>query len=390
MFGIDAWVLRRRVGIDPQLKNLRDSVWLILSSAVVTTILAFISISALVNYKEIPASEFTHSFVHWWIGEMIGILVLTPFLLIHVMPMVKRFLDGEWVISRERVRFHQPSLQVIGQIISIPLVLYLVFDVPALADFHPFYLIAGPLIWIALTHGFSKVSLANVVMGFGIILSIWLYDFDTTDLGEFQFLMFGIFITSLMAGAIVSNQKRTEEELRQREIYHRALIENAPDAITLVGSDGLLKYISPSTHRILGYNPEEQIGTNPSDLTHPDDLPGLLTLLSDLSQKPGAVVITQYRFQHRDGSWRWLESTITNQLSDPNIRGFVFNYRDITERKQADEALQKSEKRFRALVEHSMEEISLVDPDGTLTYESPKLAPTAWLSSQLVCWQQFI
>ncbi len=68
-----------------------------------------------------------------------------------------------------------------------------------------------------------------------------------------------------------------------------------------------------------------------------------------------------------------MESTITNLLAEPSVQAFVFNFRDITERKQAEETLQKSEKRFRALVEHSMEEISLVDSDGTLTYESPNM-----------------
>ena len=249
--------------------------------------------------------------------------------------------------------------------------LYLVFGIPALRGFQPFYLMAGPLIWIALKNGFSRVSLAIVAMNFGTILAIWLFKFDTSRLGELQFLMFGIYASTLLTGAIVTKQKRTEEELRQREIRNRALIENAPDAITLLGADGLLKYLSPSTQRILGYAPEEQIGSNPAEFTHPDDLPALLKLLDDLGQKPGKVVTTQYRFRHKDGSWRWLESTITNLLAEPSVQAIVFNFRDITERKQADETLQKSEKRFRALVEHSLEEISLVDSDGILTYESP-------------------
>jgi PAS domain S-box-containing protein/putative nucleotidyltransferase with HDIG domain len=208
-------------------------------------------------------------------------------------------------------------------------------------------------------------------MNFGTILAIWLFKFDTSRLGELQFLMFGIYASTLLTGAILTKQKRSEEELRQREIRNRALIENAPDAITLLGADGFLKYISPATQRILGYAPEEQVGSNPAEFTHPDDLPTLLKLLDDLSQTPGKVVTTQYRFRHEDGSWRWLESTITNLLAEPSVQAIVFNFRDITERKQADETLQKSEKRFRALVEHSLEEISLVNSQGTLIYESP-------------------
>ena len=371
IYGSNVLFLRRRVSIDPQLKNLRDILWLMLTSAIVSTVLAVISVSTLINFGEVPASQYFNAFVHWWIGEMIGVLAFTPFLLIHVMPWLKRFIDGEWGSLRKRNSLHRPSLHTLAQVISIPAVLYIVFGIPELRGFHPFYLIAGPLIWIALTNGFSRVTLATAVMNFGSILAIWLFKFDTTTLAEFQFLMFGIYISALLTGAIVTKQKRTEDDLQKSEIRNKALIENAPDAITLLGADGLLKYLSPSTQQILGYAPEEQVGSNPAELTHPDDLPALLKLLSDLSQTPEVVVTTQYRFRHKNGSWRWLESTITNLLTDPSVQAIVFNFRDITERKQADETLQKSEKRFRALVENSLEEISLVDSDGTLTYESP-------------------
>jgi PAS domain S-box-containing protein/putative nucleotidyltransferase with HDIG domain len=371
VYGIDAWLLRHRAHIDPQLKNLHDTLWLILSSAIVSTLLAVIAVSAFVKYGIVPSSQYFNAFVQWWIGEMVGVLVFTPFLLVHAMPWLKRFIDGGWANSKKQNIFLRPSLLTLGQVISIPVILYLVFGIPALRGFQPLYLIAGPLIWIALENGFSRVSLAIVAMNIGTILAIWLYKFDTSRLGELQFLMFGIYASTLLTGAIVTKQKRTEEELRQRDVRNRALIENAPDAITLLGADGLLKYLSPSTRRILGYAPEEKVGSNPAEFTHPDDLPTLLKLLDDLSQKPGKVITTQYRIRHNDGSWRWLESTITNLLVEPSVQAIVFNFRDITERKQTEETLQKSEKRFRALVEHSLEEISLVDPDGTLTYESP-------------------
>ena len=94
-------------------------------------------------------------------------------------------------------------------------------------------------------------------------------------------------------------------------------------------------------------------------------------ILSELIEKQGEVVTAQYRSRHKDGSWRWLESSITNLLAEPSVQAIVVNLRDITDRKLSDEILQKNEKHFRALVENSMEEISLVDPEGNLIYESP-------------------
>ena len=276
IYGTNALLLRRLVRIDTRLKNLRDLLWLILTCAISTTVLAVISVSGLSDNGLIPASQYYNAIAQWWIGEMIGILVFTPFLLLYVMPWVKRFIDKDWGNSRPQFILRRPSLQSFGQIISIPAALYLVFGLLALRGPQPFYLIAVPLIWITLSRGFSKVSLAIVAINIGSIFAIWLFKLDPSRLGEFQFLMFGINISTLITGSIVTKQKRTEEELRQSEVHNRALIENAPDAIILLGKDGVLKYLSPSSHRIFGYLPEEQVGTDVAAYIHPDDLPVIL------------------------------------------------------------------------------------------------------------------
>ncbi len=142
-----------------------------------------------------------------------------------------------------------------------------------------------------------------------------------------------------------------EAALKDSEVRFRKLIENAPDGFSLLDSNGRLKYASPSTQRILGYTPEEILGTEPAHATHPDDLPDLLVQLADLIQNPGKTITTRYRFRHKDNSWRWLESTITNQLNDPSVQAIVFNYRDFTERQQAEAELRGTEKKYRTLIE---------------------------------------
>ena len=65
---------------------------------------------------------------------------------------------------------------------------------------------------------------------------------------------------------------------------------------------------------------------------------------------------------HKDGSWRWVESTFTNLLAEPGVEAIVINFRDITERKQAQDAQQQSELQFRALFELSPDAVMLIDP----------------------------
>ena len=135
LYEIETVLLRRRVRIDPQLKSFRDMLWLLFTSTIVSTLLAVIAVSALINYGELPATQYFNAFVNGGIGEMIGVVVFTPFLLIYVMPWVKQFIAGEWGYFKEPKVYHWPSLQSIGQVISIPVILYLAFGITGLAKF---------------------------------------------------------------------------------------------------------------------------------------------------------------------------------------------------------------------------------------------------------------
>jgi PAS domain S-box-containing protein/putative nucleotidyltransferase with HDIG domain len=169
----------------------------------------------------------------------------------------------------------------------------------------------------------------------------------------------------------VTERKRAEQALVANEKRFRALIENSSEGITLLNLNGTLAYASDSVQRILGYPSDQVIGQDPKDIVHPDDQPIILGVLGQLLQMPGSIATTEYRMRHADGSWRWIESTINNMLAEPAIEAIVFNYRDITERKQAELALQHSEKRFRALIEHNADAIVLMNHEGTVFYASP-------------------
>jgi PAS domain S-box-containing protein len=171
-------------------------------------------------------------------------------------------------------------------------------------------------------------------------------------------------------------RKRAQEALQQREARFRALIEHAHDIITILAEDGIIRYESPAIERVLGFSPAELVGKNGFDFVHPDDRPAVRQTFLQLVGRPGATVPTLFRFRHADGSWRWLEAVGFNLLADPAVAGVVVNSRDVTERRQSDEALRRSEERFRKLIEHSSDVITLTEPDGRLSYASPS---TTWV-----------
>ncbi len=131
--------------------------------------------------------------------------------------------------------------------------------------------------------------------------------------------------------------REAEQDLRDRERWFRSLIENGSDLITVVEADGTIRYESPSIRRILGYEPDELVGAPRFSMVHPDDVPILTAALGRYLIDGGSGKPLEYRFRHRDGSWRTLEATSTNLLDDPAVGGIVVNSRDVTERKR-DEA----------------------------------------------------
>jgi PAS domain S-box-containing protein len=144
----------------------------------------------------------------------------------------------------------------------------------------------------------------------------------------------------------ITEQKRAENALIESEARFKAVIENISDMIGIVDKAGKTIYDSPSVERILGYKPEDLNEQKRFDIIHPDDFADFLNIFSYEVSNPGFYVNTRYRVRHKDGSWRNIEGTAINLIDNPAVKGWLICSRDITERKQAEEALKQSENKF--------------------------------------------
>jgi PAS domain S-box-containing protein len=145
----------------------------------------------------------------------------------------------------------------------------------------------------------------------------------------------------------ITDQKRGEEALRASEKRFRTLIENSSDAIVLLDADGMIIDHAPRTGRVMGYANESLIGRDVLEMIHPEDRALVRRVLNELLTGEAQGITLQFRALHRTGRLRWGEAVAANHLGDPEVRAIVVNYRDITERKQAEAALRESEERLR-------------------------------------------
>jgi diguanylate cyclase (GGDEF)-like protein/PAS domain S-box-containing protein len=171
----------------------------------------------------------------------------------------------------------------------------------------------------------------------------------------------------------ITDRKLAEQALQASEERFRALVQHSSDVVLLMSKDLIVTYASPSLSVLSGRPESEIVGANSMTLVHPDDQEAVAYAYLPVFERQGATALARFRTQSADGDWRWVEATCVNLLDTPSVNAIVSNVRDVTEEKKAADALQRSEERFRALVQNSSDAIIVVDDTFTITYASPAI-----------------
>ncbi|RYZ85862.1 MAG: PAS domain S-box protein, partial [Proteobacteria bacterium] len=158
----------------------------------------------------------------------------------------------------------------------------------------------------------------------------------------------------------------------------QAAVENSYDVIEMVRDDGTILYVNPSVTRVLGYQPQDLIGTNALDLVHDDDRPQISQELRDLLQSQ-TTEISAYRCRDINNGWHWIKST--GSVLDAQSRTLVLSSRDITPQKAGEllsasnvvedptkhQEAQRAQFYFRSIVQSSDDAIIGVTVEGIVT-----------------------
>ncbi|MBL8165952.1 MAG: PAS domain S-box protein [Anaerolineae bacterium] len=166
----------------------------------------------------------------------------------------------------------------------------------------------------------------------------------------------------------VTKRKQAEDLLRESEARYRLLAENVKDVIVKLSPDGTRTFVTPSITGLIGYEPQELIGQSPLEFIHPDDL--MLTrqtVQTALLTRQDHFSVT-HRARHKNGTDVWVESSLT-VVRDPvsaELVELIGVLRDISERKQAQEAIAEERNLLRTLIDALPDHIYVKDTQGRI------------------------
>ena len=149
------------------------------------------------------------------------------------------------------------------------------------------------------------------------------------------------------------------------------LLEHMRAMLVETDARGIVHSVSPSVETVLGYQPDEFVGTRSGELVHPDDLPKLSAVVHQLIEgvDPPRPAL---RLRHKSGHWVWIEriASVLFETAEGETRTLSIS-RDVTELKTAADALRENEERYRIIATMAPDAILETDPDGKLLFSSP-------------------
>jgi len=203
VYTAQATLLRGPLHFQPDFATLRDATRFVGSTAVATAVLALAFVGLFHAARALPAGGYWWAATHFWIGDLIGILVTAPLLLV--------------ASRRPRIRSRAWLLELSAQLGAILAALWIVFESGWADELKLFYVLFLPLIWIAMRHGVEGTVIATAIIQVGLIAAMRAGGYAAGDVLEFQVLLVAVALTGLFLGMTVSERWAIAKRLRERE-----------------------------------------------------------------------------------------------------------------------------------------------------------------------------
>ena len=299
----------------------------------------------------------------WYAADLLGIVIMTPFVLAMNARVAARLLTGS---SRAR------------DAAALLLLIATTFGVFSQNQYPLLFLVLPPLLLVVFRLGLAGAALGLIAMC-AIAIGCTIENHGPLSLVQSAsipervlLLQFYVAVASLMAypvGVVLTERRRLQRTLAESERRYRTLSEHSSDIIVRVSIDGTREYISPSVTELLGWSPDELLGSARPHFIHPDDRDRFNEEFESFRHGTRTSTLV-FRYLHKNGHHVWMESASrVVDGSGPNGQDEIVRVvRDISRRKEIEEALAKSERDLRAVTDNLPVLISFVDADGVVQF----------------------
>jgi PAS domain S-box-containing protein len=168
----------------------------------------------------------------------------------------------------------------------------------------------------------------------------------------------------------ITERKTLENALRESEEKYRQLVENSPNMIYFIDPKGFIRYANSQAAKALRARPDNIMGKHLSEIYRPELARQQMDTIRHVidSRTP----VHREEFVQMPSGDQWMDVRLTPFIdSSGDVIGVLALTHDISDRKQAEEALRESEEKYRQLVENTHDIIYLISPEGILTFVSP-------------------
>lgn len=166
----------------------------------------------------------------------------------------------------------------------------------------------------------------------------------------------------------ITERRNIEQAIKESEKKHASMISNISDVIGIMSADGIMKYKSPNIERYFGWKPEDLVDADGSITIHPDDLERIQTEFYHLFQADNSSKTVEYRYKCKDGSFKPIELTAVNLINDTVINGVLLNYRDISDRKNAELIIEQTRVNYETFFNTIDDFLFVLDEKGNIIH----------------------
>ncbi|MGC1200134.1 MAG: ATP-binding protein [Candidatus Acidiferrales bacterium] len=372
--GAAAFLRFRKLNL--QLQTLRDGVAYVLTALAAALAVALTGTVGLMWDGTLPSGQYWRAAINWWIGDAVALTCITPFLLIYLLPWVRKG-DAEHQARKRRQaagdaesagnfesapmpeagnlpQHHRAeirrSVENVMQVVAIAASLWIVFGWRDARSSQLTYLLFLPVTWTAVRRGVRGVAAALLLLNLGATAILWLLPSRIHDLTVLQGSMLVVSVTGLCLGTLVTERFETQRKAIESEERYRAVIGAMREGIVLQNAKGEVTACNASAVRILGLTPEQCEGQRPMDSAWDAiredgtrfpgaERPANVTLRTGRSQSDVIMGLQKPRGEPR---WISVNSEPLFLSGQRKPHAVVCTFTDITPRKKAEDDLRNA------------------------------------------------